>query len=71
MSVRHQADPPGVTWDVEIDGHRYIVIEDAVGTADDCGHPGSRVAAYSNGCRCGTCRESWRVYRARRRRRSA
>ena len=66
-TVNHQADPPGVTWDITIDGHRYLVIED--GPASDCGYPGSRDYSYGTlGCRCDTCRTA-RAEAVRRRRR--
>jgi hypothetical protein len=65
-TIHHQADPPGVTWDLTIDGQRYLVIEDAALT--DCGHQGSREANYSRrGCRCDTCRAA-RTDAVRRRR---
>lgn len=54
-TVHHQGDPPGVTWDITVDGHRYLVIEE--GDYSDCGYPGSRLYAYMKlGCRCDTCR---------------
>jgi hypothetical protein len=54
-SIHHQADPPGVTLDVTLDGHRYIFIEE--GPATDCGYTGSREFRYNRrGCRCDTCR---------------
>lgn len=53
-TIHHQADPPGITWDLTIDGHRYLVIEDAPVT--DCGYTGSREFNYvRKGCRCDTC----------------
>lgn len=55
-TIHHQADPPGVTWDLTIDGQRIIVIEEAAGTTD-CGYTGSRLYAYEKfGCRCDQCR---------------
>lgn len=55
--IHHQADPPGVTWDITIDGHRYLIVED--GPATDCGYTGSREVHYTrHGCRCDTCRIS-------------
>lgn len=71
-TIRHQADPPGVTWDLTIDSRRYIVIED--GTGSDCGYPGSRDYSYGTlACRCDTCRveRSAAVRRRRTARRSA
>lgn len=61
MTIHHQADPPGITWDLTIAGRRYLVVED--GPATDCGWPGSRLSNYGNrGCRCDTCRETRRLY---------
>lgn len=70
-TIHHQADPPGVTWDVTIDGHRYLVIED--GPASDCGYPGSRDYSYGTlGCRCDACRvERTAAVRRRRANRTA
>lgn len=54
-TVHHHAEAPGVTWDLTIDGHRYLVIEDGPGT--DCGYTGSREYRYMlHGCRCDACR---------------
>lgn len=57
-TIHHQADPPGVTWDLTVDGRRYLVIEeDPDSPRSDCGYPGSRDYSYGTlGCRCDTCR---------------
>lgn len=53
--VHYRADPPGVTWDLTVDGQRYVVVEEGPGT--DCGYVGSREFRYlRHGCRCDTCR---------------
>lgn len=54
-TIHHQADPPGVTLDITVNGHRYVFIEE--GPATDCGYTGSRESRYTRqGCRCDTCR---------------
>jgi hypothetical protein len=70
--VNNQSEPPGVTWDLTIASHRYLVIEE--GPATDCGTTRSRTTEYSrHGCRCDTCRIAWTDSRRewRRRRKEA